>query len=66
MAKKYKSAAEFVRAAQSVKFKGVVIVDNDCVTAYVGDDTVFDFDESGPECALIDVLEAIGAKAERP
>lgn len=66
MAKKYKSVAEFVKAAQGGKFKGVVIVDNDCVNAYVGDDEVFDFDDAGPEGALIDVLEAIGAKAERP
>ena len=66
MAKKYKTVRAFVNAAQSGEFKGVVIVDNDCVYAYVGDEEVFDFNDANPEEVLIDVLEALGVNAERP
>lgn len=65
MAKKYKSVAEFVKAAHDGKFKGVVIVDNDCVHAYVDEEMVFDFGDQGPENVLVDVLEAVGANADR-
>ncbi len=62
--KKYQSTGEFVKAALAGKFKGVVIVDNDCVTAHVDEEEVFNFGDQGPEGALVDVLEAIGAKAD--
>lgn len=60
----YQSAAEFVKDVQDGKFKGEVIVDNDCVHAYSGEDMVFDFNDDGPEGALIAVLKALGVNAQ--
>ena len=63
---KYKTTAAFIKAIRSGKFSGNVVVDNDCVNAYDGDEMVCDFEDAAPECVLIAVLEAFGVKAERP
>lgn len=63
---KYETTDEFVKAVQAGEFTGRVIVDNDCVNAYQDDEEVCDFEDSGPEGALIDVLASLGANAERP
>ena len=63
---KYKSIAEFLQSVKAGNFTGEVIVDNDCVYAYVGDDRVFDFEDHGPEGALVEVLLALGIFAVRP
>lgn len=63
---KYETTEAFVKAVQAGVFTGRVIVDNDCVNAYEGDEEVCDFEDAGPEGALVDVLEALGTKAERP
>jgi hypothetical protein len=62
---KYETTSDFVKAVQTGAFTGRVIVDNDCVNAFEGDEEVCDFEGSGPEGALIDVLAALGANAER-
>jgi hypothetical protein len=63
---KYETISEFVTAAKEGHFTGRVIVDNDQVYAYEGDEEVCDFEDCGPEGALIEVLTALGVKAERP
>lgn len=63
---KYETTKAFVKAVQAGGFAGSVIVDNDCVNAYEGDEEVCDFEDNGPEGALIDVLSALGVSAERP
>lgn len=61
---KYKSFAELVAASKSGEFTGHVIIDNDCVNAYQGDDLVFDFNDSGAECALFEALTELGLSPE--
>lgn len=61
------STEEFIALAKSGKMgDAVVIVDNDCVDAYIGDDKVCDFHGDAPRRALIDVLAALGVSAEYP
>jgi hypothetical protein len=63
---KYETITDFIIAAKAGKFTGRVIVDNDQVTAYEGDEIVCDFEDCGPDGALIEVMAALGVKAERP
>lgn len=60
---KYKDIQDFVRAITTGSgFPGVVVVDlyNDNVTAFIGDDEVFDFDEGSLAEFLADLLAALG------
>lgn len=71
---KYETTKDFIDAVTSGEFVGRVVVDNDQVYAYSAPDNddeyngekVFDFEDCGPEGALIDVLTALGVPAERP
>ena len=63
---KYETIAAFVEAVKEGSFVGTVTVDNDQVYAYDGEDEVCDFEDAGPEGALIGVLAAMGVSAERP
>lgn len=61
------STEEFVALAKSGKMNdAIVIVDNDSVDAYIGNDRVCNFHDEGPQRALIDVLVALGVNAELP
>ena len=58
--KKYITTKSFLKAVHSGEFKGRVVIDNDSVNAFVGDDDVFDFQGCGLEMALFVLLTAIG------
>lgn len=59
----YKTIKAFVRDAKDGLFNGQVIVGDDFVTAYVGEEQVFNFDGKWPEEVLIEVLMALDVKA---
>ena len=63
---KYETTKAFLAAVQAGEFTGQVIVDNDCVDAYQGDEKVCNFGDDVPENVLISMLEALGVEAERP
>ncbi len=71
---KYKTIQEFLEAAKSGELAGVTVtVDNDSIYAYKYSDTddgddekVFDFNDAGPQQALVELLQAIGIEAEYP
>lgn len=61
------STDDFVEAAVNGELADVsVLVDNDNVSAYRGDEMVCDFNDAGPQQALLEVLTALGVKAEYP
>jgi len=61
------STDEFIEAAVNGELADVsVVVDNDNVSAYRGDEQVCDFNDAGPQQALLEVLTALGVKAEYP